>query len=69
VHGKRVALGPKIIGYHANNSLAKFCHVDGDLFLSRSGAPIPPMINNRQWWVSYIKENIHNFNLFTVDIN
>jgi hypothetical protein len=102
VHGKRVAFGPKIIGYHdlrvvsehclgAFNcafthlhmsgsdgqsivlnaqrtrhipypkrlrlmtpvDLAKFCYVDGDLFSSRSCAPIPPMINNRQRWVSY----------------
>ena len=38
--------------------LAKFCHVDGDLFSTRSCTcvPIPPsMINNRQRWVSYIK--------------
>jgi hypothetical protein len=104
VHGKRVAFGPKIIGYrdlrvvsehclgafncafthlHMSGSdgqsivlnaqrtrhlpypkrlrlmtpvdLAKFCYVDGDLFSSRSSAPIPPMINNRQRWVSYIK--------------
>ena len=36
--------------------LAKFCYVDGHLFSSRSCAPIPPMINNRQRWVSYINE-------------
>jgi hypothetical protein len=31
--------------------LAKICYVDGDLFSSRSCAPIPPMV---------IKEDIHN---------
>jgi len=40
--------------------LAKFCYVDGDLFSSRSDAPIPPMINNRQRVGFHIKEGIHS---------